>query len=60
MQEVKEALKSMLTKEWQSKNEHKIPYQPGKQENNNTRQYIEGNNPKERNQQKKESKQTKT
>ena len=58
MQEIKEALKSLLTKQWQSKHEQEIPYQPGKKETNSTRQYIEGNDPKEidSNQQKKENK----
>ena len=58
MQEIKEALKSLLTKQWQSNHEQEIPYQPGKKETNSTRQYIEGNDPKEMdsNQQKKESK----
>ena len=46
MQEIKEALKSLLTKQWQSKHEQ-IPYQPGKKETSSTRQYIEGNIPKE-------------
>ena len=54
MQEIKEALKS----QWQSKHEQEILYQPGQKETNSTRQYIEGNNPKEidSNQQKKENK----
>ena len=58
MQEIKEALKSLLTKLWQSKYEQEIPYQPGEKETKSTRQYIEGNNPKEidSNQQKKENK----
>ena len=58
MQEIKEALKSLLTKQWQSKHEQEILYQPGQKETNSTRQYIEGNNPKEidSNQQKKENK----
>ena len=58
MQEIKEALKSLLTKQWQSKHEQEILYQPGQKETNDTRQYIEGNNPKEinSNQQKKENK----
>ena len=58
MQEIKEALKSLLTKQWQSKHEQEIPYQQGKKETYSTRQYIEGNNPKEidSNQQKKENK----
>ena len=30
MQEIKEALKSLLTKQWQSKHEQEIPYQLGK------------------------------
>ena len=30
MQEIKEALKSLLTKQWQSKHEQEIPYQPEK------------------------------
>ena len=58
MQEIKEALKSLLTKQWQSKREQEILYQPGQQETSSTRQYIEGNNPKEidSNRQKKENK----
>ena len=58
MQEMKEALKSILTKQWQSKHEQEISYQPGKNETNSTRQYIEVNNPNEidSNQQKKENK----
>ena len=58
MQEIKEALKSLLTKLWQSKYEQEIPYQPGEKETKSTRQYIEGNNPKEidSNQQNKENK----
>ena len=46
MQEIKEALKSLLTKQWQSKHEQEILYQPGQKETNSTRQYIKGNNPK--------------
>ena len=30
MKEIKEALKSLLTKQWQSKHEQEIPYQLGK------------------------------
>ena len=30
MKEIKEALKSLLTKQWQSKHEQEIPYQPEK------------------------------
>ena len=30
MQEIKEALKSLLTKQWQPKHEPEIPYQLGK------------------------------
>ena len=55
MQEIKEALKSLLTKQWQSKHDQEIVYQPRQKETNDTRQYIQGNNPKEinSNQQKK-------
>ena len=58
MQEIKEALKSLLTKQWQSKHEQEILYQPGQKETNSTRQYIKGNNPEEidSNQRKKENK----
>ena len=55
MKEIKEALKSLLTKQWQSKHDQEIVYQPRQKETNDTRQYIQGNNPKEinSNQQKK-------
>ena len=58
MQEIKEALKGLLTKQWQSKHEQEILYQPVQKETNSTRQYIEGNSPEEidSNQQKKENK----
>ena len=61
MQEIKEALKSLLTKQWQSKHKQEILYQPGQKETNDTRQYIEGNNPKEidSNQEKKEKRKRK-
>ena len=47
MQEIKEALKRLLTKQLQSKYEQKIPYQPEQKETNSTRQYIKDSNPKE-------------
>ena len=58
MQEIKKALKSLLTKQWRSKHEQEIPYQQGGKETYSTRQYVEGNSPKEidSNQQKTESK----
>ena len=58
MQEIKKALKSLLTKQWQSKHEQEILYQPAQKETNSTSQYIEGNSPEEidSNLQKKENK----
>ena len=58
MHEIKEALKCLLTKQWWSKYREEIPYQPGEEVTNGTRQYITGNNPKEinSNQQKTENK----
>ena len=47
MQEIKEALKSLLTKQWQSKHDQEIVYQPRQKETNDTRQYIQGNHPNE-------------
>ena len=54
-QEIKEALRSILTKQGQSKYEQEVPYQPMGKEIKGTRQHIKGNNQKEidSNQQKK-------
>ena len=58
MQEIKEAFKSLLTKQWQSKYEQETLYHPGGRETNSTRQYTKDNNQKEidSNQQKTENK----